>query len=84
MGHNLISNGILKRISPAMEKHLVKAFIICWESRKVPDCMKNDEAIPLFDKGDCKFPEHCRPANLLTSLSKLQLDCIRSKTRKLE
>ena len=69
ISHDGISNEILKCCSPITEKYLVKAFNICLEERKVPQCMKIAQISSFFKKGDRINPENYRPISLLTCVS---------------
>ena len=49
-GHDGISNEIFKCCSPTIEKYLVKAFNICLEEHKVPQCIKITKVNPFSKK----------------------------------
>ena len=71
IGHDGISNEMLKCCSPIIEKYIVKAFNRCIDLKKFPNFLKVAKVVPVFKKGERDNPENYRPISLLTSISKL-------------
>ena len=70
-GMDGISNEILKRCSPIIERHLALALNKCIDEGVFPDIFKTAKVVPLFKKRDKKDPSNHRPISLLSSSSKM-------------
>ena len=71
VGHDGLSNEMLKHCSPVIEKYLSEAFNMSISKRKFPEYLKLAKVVPIFKKGDKTSPENYRPISLLCSISKI-------------
>ena len=70
VGHDGLSNEMLKHCSPVIEKYLSEAFNMSISNRKFPEFLKLAKVVPIFKKGDKTSPENYRPISLC-SISKI-------------
>ena len=61
VGHDGLSNEMLKHCSPVIEKYLSEAFNMSISKRKFPEFLKLAKVVPFFKKGDKTSPENYRP-----------------------
>lgn len=71
VGHDNISNEILKRNKYAIAPPLTYLCNLSMSSGIVPDKLKIAEVIPIFKTGDALEPANYRPISLLSAVAKI-------------